>query len=148
MTHRSRRFLMLAGVQVVAIVIGASAGVVGLDARGAEPVHAGNHCTKYAPVVVVRDTYNHEDCQFSAGLVAWTGYATPSFGWRDTNKILLTSGQFWELYLYDTGGNPYNYFAGNGTGWNTGGVGSVQTKATCSTHAGAVSGHCYTNWHD
>jgi hypothetical protein len=140
---------MLAALQLAAVAIGTAAALAAERGHG-DALYGAAHCTRYAPSVLVRDQTNHPDCLEVGGMGAYNPYQTPSVAWRDHNNISLAGGynQFWELFLFDTSGNVYQYFAGEGTGMTTAGVSSRQTKAQCSTSPVNPIGRCYTNWHD
>ena len=150
MRIRFGRIFAFAALQLTAVGIGISAAVAASGNDQMDSVYAVAHCTRYAPSVIVRDQTNHPDCLEVGGLLEWNAYQTPSVAWRDHNNILLCCGysQWWQLYLFDSSGNTYQDFAGEGTGFTTGGVSSRQTKATCNTSPGPSLGRCYTNWHD
>jgi hypothetical protein len=149
MRTRSSRLLMFGALQLAAIAIGAAVAVAA-EPGSPDLVYGAAHCTRYAPSVVVRDQTNHPDCRAQGSMAAYNPYQTPSYGWRDSNDILIyPSSQWWEIYLFDTSGNVYQYFAGQGYGGDTAGVSSAQTKAQCATSPNNVSaGRCYVNWHD
>jgi hypothetical protein len=146
MRTKKRGLLTVAFLQLVAITAGAA---VALGAgRSDAGVNAGLHCTRYTPSYLIRHAYNHADCQDKETMLAWVGYYTSSYGFRDDNRMSLAFERYWEMGLVDPSGNWYYWYTGIGTGFTTNGISSVQTKAYCSMSTTNVSGRCYTNWYD